>query len=103
MLRINNKNTRTRHQRRSGVFIVSFVHISHFFSRVSIADFEQVHVNWAVPDSVRPSCQISCKVTHGNFVAAVCIFCANDLNYFEDRLIDILHLCILKQLFRVMI
>ena len=80
MLRINNKNTRTRHQRRSGVFIVSFVHISHFLSKVSIADFEQANANWAVPDSVRTSCQISCKVTHGNFVAAVCIFCANDLN-----------------------
>ena len=30
----------------SGVFIVNFEHISHFYSSVSIVDFEQVNVSW---------------------------------------------------------
>ena len=40
MFKVNNKNTRT-----SGVFIVNFEHISHFFSIVSIVDFKQVNVS----------------------------------------------------------
>ena len=31
MLRVNNKIPEQRHLRRSGVFIVNFQHISHFF------------------------------------------------------------------------
>ena len=34
-----------RVESRSGVFIVNFEHISHFF-KVSIVDFEQVNVFW---------------------------------------------------------
>ena len=31
---------------RSGVFIVNFEHISHFFSSASIDDVKQVNVSW---------------------------------------------------------
>ena len=34
-----------RHWRRSGVSIVNSEHISHLFSSVSIADFEQVNIS----------------------------------------------------------
>ena len=43
MFKINNKDTRRRHRRRSGVFIVNFKLILHF-SGVSIVYFEQVNV-----------------------------------------------------------
>ena len=33
-------------RRCSGIFIFNFEHISHFLSRISIADFEQVFVFW---------------------------------------------------------
>ena len=36
--------------RRSGVFIVNFELISHFFS-VSIVEFEQVNVSWNMPNA----------------------------------------------------
>ena len=47
LLKGNNRNTRTiktprRHWRRFGVFIVSFEHISHLCSSVSIVNFEHV-------------------------------------------------------------
>ena len=46
MFKVNNKNTKRRQWRRSGVFIVNFEPISHFtpFSNVSVVDFEQVNV-----------------------------------------------------------
>ena len=43
MLKVNNKNTRTRHWRRSDVFIVKF---EHEIWSVSIVDFEQVIPGW---------------------------------------------------------
>ena len=42
MFQINNKNTRRRHRRRSGVFIVNLEHIHIFFCSVSIVEFEQI-------------------------------------------------------------
>ena len=39
LFKVNNRNTS-----RSGVFIVSFEHISNFFSNVFIVDFGQVNV-----------------------------------------------------------
>ena len=42
LFKVNNRNTR----RRSGVFIVTFEHISHPFFSVSIVDIEQVNVSW---------------------------------------------------------
>ena len=62
VFKVNNRNTRKRceissrlttntpewrHWRCSGVFIANFEHISHFY-RVSILNFEQVNVSWAV-------------------------------------------------------
>ena len=44
----NNKNTRTTSWRRSGVFIVTFEHISHLFLEFV---FEQVNVSWVTPSS----------------------------------------------------
>ena len=38
------------HWRRSGVFIVNFDYISHFFYSVPIVEFEQVNVSWDNPD-----------------------------------------------------
>ena len=46
MFKINNKNSK-RQGRRSGVFIVNFEHVL-LFPRVSIDEFEQVHVIWLV-------------------------------------------------------
>ena len=62
MLKVNNRNTRTRceicseltiktpeqrHWHRSGVFIVNFEYISHLvLSSVSVVNFEQVIANW---------------------------------------------------------
>ena len=43
MLKVNNRNTRTRHWRRSDVFIVKF---EHEIWSVSIVDFEQVIPGW---------------------------------------------------------
>ena len=45
MFKVNNKNTRKRHWRRSAVFTVNLEHVSHLFSSVSIVEFEQVNVN----------------------------------------------------------
>ena len=42
--KVNNEDVRTRHWRRSWVFIVNFEHISHLFTSVSTVDFEQVNV-----------------------------------------------------------
>ena len=42
MFKINNKDMIGR----SVVSIVNFEHISHFFSSVSIVDFEQENVSW---------------------------------------------------------
>ena len=44
------KTPERRHwrRRRSAVFIVNFEHILHFFSSVSIVDFEQVNVRWVL-------------------------------------------------------
>ena len=44
------KTPERRHCRRSrsAVFIVNFEHILHFFSSVSIVDFEQVNVRWVL-------------------------------------------------------
>ena len=42
--KVNNEDVRTRHWRRSCVFIVNFEHISHLFTSVSTVDFEQVNV-----------------------------------------------------------
>ena len=41
MFKANNKTL----ERRSGVFIVNFEHVSHLFL-VSIIDFEQVNISW---------------------------------------------------------
>ena len=41
------KTPERRHFRRSGVFIVSFEHISHLFSSASIVDFEQANLSWS--------------------------------------------------------
>ena len=38
------KTPERRHWHRSGVFIVNFEYISHFFSKNSIVDVEQVNV-----------------------------------------------------------
>ena len=46
MLKVNNKDTRRRQLRRSGVFIVNFDHISHLFSSVSIVNFELLNAGW---------------------------------------------------------
>ena len=49
-------NTPERRQwRHPGVFIVNFEHISHFFSTVSIVDFEQANVCW---DNILELCNI---------------------------------------------
>ena len=42
MLKVNNKDSRTI----SGVFIVNFEHVSHFFLSASIIDFKQVNVEF---------------------------------------------------------
>ena len=50
LLKITNRNTRIRFGicwRRSGVLKVNFEHISHLFSSVSIAYFEQVNISGA--------------------------------------------------------
>ena len=46
MFKVNNKDTRTTSKRRSGIFIITFDHISHIFSGVSIIDFEQEKICW---------------------------------------------------------
>ena len=57
LLKVNNKNNRKKceicskliiktPERRSVVFIINFEHISHLFTSVSIADFEQANVSW---------------------------------------------------------
>ena len=43
------KTTERRQSCRSGVHIVNFEHISHFYS-VHIVDFEQINVGWDVLD-----------------------------------------------------
>ena len=40
--------TRERRRRRSGVFIVSFEHISRLFYSVSIVNFEHVIAGWLI-------------------------------------------------------
>ena len=45
MFKVNKKKTLEQRRRCSGVFIVNFEHILHFFSCVSIVHFEQVNVN----------------------------------------------------------
>ena len=40
------KTPKRRHWRCFGVFIVNFEHISHLFSSVSTANFEQVNAGW---------------------------------------------------------
>ena len=60
LFKANNRNTRQRckicleltiktparrYWRHSGMFIVNFDHISHFFSSVSVVDFEQINVS----------------------------------------------------------
>ena len=67
MFKVSNRNTRKRceicskltikppkrcHWRRFGGFIVNFEHISHLFSSVSIANFEQVNAGWDVWKSI---------------------------------------------------
>ena len=46
--RLTIKTPKRRHWPRSGVFIVNFEHMSNLFPNVSIVDFEQVNVSWAV-------------------------------------------------------
>ena len=45
MFKFNKKHTR-KTVRRSGVFILNFEHTSHFFSSVSIVDFDPVNASW---------------------------------------------------------
>ena len=42
MFKVNNKDTR----RRSGIFIVTFEHISHLNCSASIVNFEHVFADW---------------------------------------------------------
>ena len=53
MFKVNNKatNTKTRHWRRFGGFIVNFAHISHLCFSVSIVNFEHVIASWDVNKS----------------------------------------------------
>ena len=44
--KLTRKTPERRQWRRSGVFIVTFQHISHLFSSASIVDIEQVNVSW---------------------------------------------------------
>ena len=46
MFKVNNKDTKRRHWRGFGFFIVNFEHISHLFSSVSIVNFEQINNDW---------------------------------------------------------
>ena len=46
------KKPERRQQRRSGVFIVNFEHISHLFLAFLLLDVEQVNVNWV--ESLKP-------------------------------------------------
>ena len=46
MSKVNNKDTKRRHWRRFGVFIVNIEHSSHLCSSVSIVNFEQVNSGW---------------------------------------------------------
>ena len=52
LLKVNNKNTKTkvwnkrRHWHRFGVFIVNFEHISHLCSSDSIVNFEHIIAGW---------------------------------------------------------
>ena len=46
MFKVKNNDTKQRHSRRFGVFILNFEHISHLCSSVSIVSFEQVNAGW---------------------------------------------------------
>ena len=63
MFKANNKTP----ERRSGVFIVNFEHISHLFL-VSIVDFERVNISWE--DNQHP----------GNGHDLTCISCYHAVN-----------------------
>ena len=64
MLKVNDRNTRSRYEicskltiktpeqrqwRRSGVFVVNFEHISHRVLSVSVVNFEHVIAGWEPP------------------------------------------------------
>ena len=46
MFEVNNKDTRGRHWRRSGVLIVKFKHISYLVIMFPIVNFEHVSAGW---------------------------------------------------------
>ena len=85
MVKVNNRNTRTRceicskltiktpewrqwcQQRRSGVFIVNFEHIA-YFERVSIVNFEQVNGGWVDEWNI---CMKKVKSDHLKYIRAI--------------------------------
>ena len=49
MFKVNNKTTKKRHWRRSGLFIVTLDQISlFFFFFFDVVDFKQLNTNWNV-------------------------------------------------------
>ena len=48
MFKVNNKDTRTTHQRGFGVFIDKSEHISKPMFNISIVDFELAFVSWVL-------------------------------------------------------
>ena len=46
MFKVNNKDTRTKHWRRSGTFTVNFEHILHLVLVLLLLAFEHVIAGW---------------------------------------------------------
>ena len=71
MFKLTIKTPQSNHQHRSGVFIVNFEHILHFFLSVSIIDFEQVKVGALSYKSLKRNCRPSkTSPQYGNAEAA---------------------------------